>query len=56
MGSAVTELNGCTSANTSIITSADRWTNADAAMPERMKPVSFTVLDQRFDVAPRRSA
>ena len=52
IGSAVTEPNGCTSANSRTIARTDRWPIADAAMPEPMNRCGSTVLDQRLEVIP----
>src|ERR1035437_1137323 len=52
IGSAGTELNGCTSAKTRTIVRADRWPIADASMPERMNRRGSTVLNQRFRSRP----
>src|SRR6202023_3358744 len=52
MGSAVTEPKGCTSANKTTSISNDRWTIADAMMPERRICRGSTVLDQFFDAVP----
>src|SRR6202012_4912047 len=52
IGSAVTELKGCTSAKKITSSRHNKCASADAVMPDRRICRGSTVLDQRFDAVP----